>query len=90
MINYHVAKYEAMQVKVLEQVNRKELKKKEAAEMFMTSRVTLNRRLNRFERFGVEGLRRKKRKKYPPASNRTPGWIEDEVSPWLKNCGLKE
>lgn len=68
-----------MQIEVLEGVLRKELKKVEASTRLGVSRVTLDKWLSRYKRFGEAGLEKAKRKKHPSAHNRTKKVLEDKV-----------
>ncbi len=68
-----------MRKKILNQVFKKEIRKKEAAEKLDVSRVTLNKWFSRYKRFGEEGLFPHKRKQYPPPKNKTSEEVEDKV-----------
>ena len=68
-----------MKKEILEEVIKKKLKKKEGAERLRISRPTLDKWLHRYRRFGEEGLYNVKRRKYPPAHNKTEEKIEEEI-----------
>ena len=79
MINRYAAKYKEVQMKLLEEVLAKKVKRVEAAQLLGVSRPTLNKWLCRYRRFGSAGLEIQKRKKYPAAHNRTSTELEDKV-----------
>lgn len=79
MINVYAVKYKELQMQLLEEVLSKKVKKLEAARRLKVSRVTLDKWLNRYQRFGADGLVKQKRKQKRSAPNRTPKNIEDEV-----------
>ncbi len=66
-------------MKLLEEVLAKSVKKVEAAERLGVSRVTLDKWLCRYRRYGAGGLCRRQPKKRPPARNRTPEIVEQLV-----------
>jgi transposase InsO family protein len=79
MINRYARKYKELQMKILEEVLSKSVKKVAAAKLLGVSRVTLDKWLYRYRRFGEEGLVGQRRKQYPPSHNRTSTKLEDLV-----------
>ena len=78
-VNMYAQKYLNMRIRILKKVNEKSLKKKEACKKLSVSRPTLDKWLNRYNRFGEAGLWGQKRKQYGSPQNKTPEEVEDVV-----------
>ena len=78
-MNKHSQSYIMLKKSKLDAIIRKEKKVKDVALEMNVTRQCVSKWLNRYRRFGEESLYEKKRKKYPPAYNKTSEEIEEIV-----------
>jgi transposase InsO family protein len=78
-MNEYSKKYIMLKEKKLQQILAKEKPVTMVAKEMSVSRKTIHKWLHRYKRFGEESLYSLKRKKYPPAHNRTTPEIENLV-----------
>ena len=84
-MNKYDNRYLMLQEEKLTQIINKQKKVTVVAEEFDVSRQTIHKWLNRYKRFGVDGLRKQKRKYYNRPHNKTSAEVEQLVV----NCARK-
>ena len=72
-------RYMALQIEKLEMIMKKQQSVSSVALELNVSRQTIHTWLNRYKRFGIDGLLRKKRKRYYVTHNKTPLELEQLV-----------
>ena len=78
-MNKYDLRYMQLQQEKLENIIRKQQSVSSVAKELSVSRKTIYQWLRRYQKYGLDGLRKRKRKKYPIAHNRTKEYIEKTV-----------
>lgn len=78
-MNLYDLRYMQLQCEKLENIIQKKQSVSSVSKELTVSRKTVYQWLRRYQKYGLDGLKKKKRKKYPVAHNRTEEYIEKTV-----------